>query len=286
VSAGARWVEPASLAAALAALAADPALVPIAGGTDVMVLRALGELRGAPLLDLWRLDELRGVTVGETDIVLGALTTYREVARHPALATLVPALVAAARLSGAPAIQNRGTLGGNVANASPAADSPPVLLVLGARVELASVRGRRWIDYAGYHTGYKTTVRAPDELITRLALPRPPADARPFYRKVGARRAQAISKVSVAGLARWRGDTLVEARLAWGAVAPTVVATPRTAAALVGRRRGDVDLARARAILEEELAPIDDLRSTRDYRRRVAGNLLGQFLAETATGPA
>ena len=161
------------------------------------------------------------------------------------------------------------------------ADTPPVLVVYRARVELASVRGRRWVDYGTFHTGYRRTLRAPDELITRVALPRPPPDARPFYRKVGTRRAQAISTVCVAGVARWRDGVLAEARLAWGSVAPTVLESRRTAEFLSGRHRDAIDLARARAVLESELAPIDDVRSTRDYRRRVAGNLLEQFLEET-----
>ncbi|MGH7308391.1 MAG: FAD binding domain-containing protein [Candidatus Rokuibacteriota bacterium] len=273
-----RWTRPRSLRHALEVMAAEPAVIPIAGGTDLMVLLALGGLREGHLLDLWSLGELRGIRVTPTEAVIGALSTYREVATHPVVAERYPALVQAARLSGAWAIQNRGTLGGNLANASPAADAPPALLAYGARLELVSTRGSRWLDYADFHLGYKRTARASDELIARIALSAPPEPATHFYRKVGTRRAQAISKVCVAGLAPVRDDRLGDVRLALGAVAPTVVLARRTAAYLSGRRTTDIDRVATRAFLDAEIAPIDDLRSSAWYRRRVAGNLLEQFL--------
>ena len=275
-------MKPRTLAEALARLAADPALIPIAGGTDVMVLIGLGALRQGHLLDLWGLDELRGVAVSARETVLGALTTYTALATHPEVAGLYPLLAAAARVSGAWAIQNRGTLAGNIANASPAADSPPALLAYGARLELSSVRGTRWVEYSGFHTGYKQTVRAADELITRIALPMAPAGAAHFYRKVGARKAQAISKVALAAVAGRRDGGLTDVRIAVGSVAPTVVSAVRTASWLDGQEPARVDRAAARGLLESEIAPIDDLRSTERYRRRVAGNLLEQFLDHAA----
>ncbi|HSE92748.1 MAG TPA: FAD binding domain-containing protein [Methylomirabilota bacterium] len=279
------WVSARTLDEALARLADDPALTPIAGGTDVMVAARMGGLREGRLLDLWRLDELRGAEVARDSLLLGALTTYTEIVTHRAIATRWPLLAAAARVSGAWAIRNRGTLGGNVANASPAADTPPALLAYGARLELRSARGARWVDYRSFHTGYRRTLRAPDELITRIAVPAPPGDAVHFYRKVGARRAQAISKVCFAATAARRDGALADVRLALGSVAPTVVSARRTAAWLEGRRPAAVDRAEARALLESEIAPIDDLRSTAGYRRRVAGNLLEQFLADAAERP-
>lgn len=278
------WSRPRDLGEAVALLAGDPQARPVAGGTDVMVLLRFGALECEHLVDVWGLDELRGIVLEADRVVIGALTTYTDLARHPDVAATWPALAAAARVSGAWAVRNRGTLGGNVANASPAADSPPVLLVHGARIELASASERRWIDYAGFHVGYRRTACRPGELITRIAVPRPAAGARGFYRKVGTRRAQAISKVCVAGLARWRDGVLEEVRVALGSVAPTVVEARRAAAVLVGRRREEIDLAAARAALDADIAPIDDVRSTAAYRRRVAGNLLEQFLEETAPG--
>ncbi|HSF05603.1 MAG TPA: xanthine dehydrogenase family protein subunit M [Methylomirabilota bacterium] len=273
-----RWTRPQSLRHALQVMAAEPSVVPIAGGTDLMVLLALGDLRAGHLLDLWPLGELRGIDAAPDQTVIGALTTYRELATHPAVVERHPALVQAARLSGAWAIQNRGTLGGNLANASPAADSPPALLAYGARLELVSVRGSRWVDYADFHLGYKRTARAGDELIARIALAQPPGPATHFYRKVGTRKAQAISKVCLAGLAPLSDGRLGDVRLALGAVAPTVVLARQTAAYLNGRRVPEIDRVAARAILEAEIAPIDDLRSSAWYRRRVAGNLFEQFL--------
>jgi CO/xanthine dehydrogenase FAD-binding subunit len=277
------WTRPATLAAAVALLAERPSLLPIAGGTDIMVLIGLGLLREGHLLDLSRLHELRGIEVRERETLLGALTTYTEIGAHPAIAERHPLLVAAARVSGAWPIQNRGTLAGNIANASPAADSPPALIACRARLELASVRGRRWVDYASFHTGYKQTVRAPDELITGIALPAPPAHAVHFYRKVGTRRAQAISKVCLAAVAERRTGRLGHVTIALGSVAPTVVNAERTAAWLAGQRPAGVDRAAARALLPSEIAPIDDIRSTAHYRGRVAGNLLEQFLDEAVS---
>jgi CO/xanthine dehydrogenase FAD-binding subunit len=284
----ARWHAPRRLEDALAILATEPSAVPIAGGTDLMVSRRLGSLEEDVFVDLRGLAELRGIAETSGGVMLGALTTYREMAASPLVAERHPLLVQAARLSGAWAVQNRGTIGGNIANASPAADTPPALLVYRARIELAGARGRRWLPYAGFHVGYKATRRAPGELITRILLPRadPAAGpARGFYRKVGTRRAQAISKVCFAGVARQDGDRLGDVRIAVGSVAPTVLEAKRTAAYLSGRRRAEVDPRAARAHLEAEIAPIDDVRSTARYRRAVAGNLLEQFL-EVIGGPA
>jgi CO/xanthine dehydrogenase FAD-binding subunit len=249
-----------------------------------MVLVGLGTLRDVGFLDLWGLDELRGIAVSPGEIAIGALATYADIAAHPAVRERHPMLAQAAAVSGAAAIQNRGTLAGNLGNASPAADSPPALLAYGARVELRSVRGARWVACRDFHRGYRKTARGPDELITRIALPRPAADLGHFYRKVGARRAQTISKVCLAGVAALRGGRLADAAIALGAVGPTPLLCPRTGAGLEGRAPADVDRPEIRRLLESEIAPIDDDRSTAWYRTRVAGNLLEQFLDEIAEG--
>ena len=283
MSARVAWARARTLDAALARLAEDPALVPLAGGTDLMVTLRLDSGRQDRFLDLWNLDELRGIEIRPGETTIGALTTYSELAAHRAIAERHPLLVQAARVSGAWAIQNRGTLGGNIANASPAADSPPALLAYRARLELRSMRGARWIDYADFHLGYRQTARAPDELITRIVLPElPPGPSVQLYRKVGPRRAQAISKVCFAGVAGLRDGRLADVRLALGAVAPTVVLASRTAQILEGRAPDARATAEARAQLEGEIAPVDDVRSNAWYRRRVAGNLLEQFLEEAA----
>src|SRR5919202_6740295 len=195
-------VVPRTLEEALNLLREGPgAWRPFAGGTDLMVLLEAGKLEHRKFFIVRHLAELRGIEESDGHVTLGALTAYTEVRRSPTLSREFPMLCQAASETGGVAIQNRGTLGGNIANASPAADSPPALLAYGAEVELVSAGGSRWVTYADFHTGYKQTVMRPDELIARVRLPRPRGGARHFYRKVGTRRAQAISKVCLAALA-------------------------------------------------------------------------------------
>ena len=216
--------SPREFAEALALLAHKPGeWKPFAGGTDLMVLLEQGKLADRRYLNLWSFAELRGIEVSPENVTLGALTTYTQIQRHAGLREEFPLLCRAAGETGGVANQNRGTLGGNIANASPAADSPPALLVYEAELELASVRGSRWIPYLGFHTGYKKMNMGADEIISRIRLPRTMKKWRPFYRKVGTRKAQAISKVCFAGAAALDGSTIRDIRIAVGSVAPTVV---------------------------------------------------------------
>lgn len=276
---------PRDLSDALAHLAQAPGhWTPLAGGTDLMVVLAAGQLRPCAMLSLWHLDDdLRGIAVTPEHVELGALTTYQDVQRDTVLQREFPMLVEAARLSGAAAIQNRGTIAGNIVNASPAADSPPALLAYAAEIELASARGRRRIPYEAYHTGYKTSCRAPDELVTRILLPRAQSIRIDAYRKVGTRKAQAIAKVGLAASVVMDGDVVASLRLGLSSVAPVPLFAARTAAAIVGRRPGDA-IVDALATLADEVQPIDDVRSTRTYRRRVALRLLGDVLESLARG--
>ena len=275
-------VVPRTLGEALALVAEGPgAWRPFAGGTDLMVLLEAGLLAHRKFFSVWGLDELRGVEITDDAVTIGALTTYTEVRRSEVLRREFPSLVAAARETGGLAIQNRGTLGGNLCNASPAADSPPALLAYGAEVELISRAGTRRLPYEEFHIGYRQITLRPDELLARVRLPRPPAGARHFYRKVGTRRAQAISKVCVAGLLTVEGGRVREARFGLGSVAPTVVRARRAESALLGR--APEEAARdAAAELAQDISPIDDLRSTAPYRARVAQNLLEAFLRGAA----
>jgi CO/xanthine dehydrogenase FAD-binding subunit len=241
---------------------------PLAGGTDIMVVFAAGMLDAPRLVDLWSVGELRGIEVTPGEIVFGPLTTYTDVQQHAVVRRELPMLVRAAAETGGWAIQNRGTLGGNIANASPAADSPPALLAYDAELELASAaRGTRRVEYATFHTGYKKSLLAPDELIVRIRVPRRERQ-RQMYRKVGPRRAQAISKVCFAAVEDEAG-----VRIALGAVAPVPLRCAQTEIlAAAGDRAG------ARAAFAQEISPIDDVRSTARYRRQVAANLLDAFL--------
>jgi CO/xanthine dehydrogenase FAD-binding subunit len=272
-------IVPRSLEEALALLSDEPGMWrPFAGGTDLMVLFEAGRLAHKKFFSIRHLKELRGIEETGEAVTLGALTTYANVRESEVLRREFPMLCQAARETGGIAIQNRGTLGGNVANASPAADSPPALLAYDAEVELVSRSGARWVAYRDFHTGYKQTLMSADELLTRIRLPRPREGARQFSRKVGTRRAQAISKVCFAGLAEVEGARLGEIRLAYGSVAPTVVRCLRTEEVLRGHLLDDALIGAAREALSRELMPIDDVRSTARYRLKVAGNVLGEFL--------
>jgi CO/xanthine dehydrogenase FAD-binding subunit len=267
-------LEPRSLADALAMLRDEGPLLPMAGCTDLYVSLNFGTLRETRLLDLWRLEALRKIQLRGNRLSIGALATYTDLIRSPLVNRRLPMLVAAAREIGGVQIQNRGTLGGNVANASPAGDTLPVLAVAEATVVLQSDAGTRRVPFTGFYTGYRTTVARPGEIITAFEID--PVRGRQWFRKVGTRAAQAISKVMMAAIDGERP------RVALGSVAPTVIRLPKTEAVLAAR--GSV--ADAQAALVSEITPIDDLRSTADYRRRVSANLLARFIGERAARSA
>jgi CO/xanthine dehydrogenase FAD-binding subunit len=251
---------------------------PLAGGTDVMVLLSSGKLAHRRWVDLWGLDELRQVRAEDGLFEMGALTTYTGVRRHPLLSRELPMLAQAASETGGIAIQNRGTLGGNIGNASPAADSPPALLAYGAEVVLVSRRGERTVPYATFHTAYKRTVAAHDELVARIRVPRGDPGRVHYYRKVGPRRAQAISKVCFAACADRDGARVRDVKIALGGVAPVPVRALEAERAIVAGESFE----RVSEALGRAITPIDDVRSTSAYRRRVADNLLRDFLQHVA----
>ncbi len=270
---------PRDLAAALARMAKDPGVwKPFAGGTDLMVLLEAGKLPHRKYLNIRNLPELRGIAASADHIELGALTTYTEVRRHEILVREFPLLCRAAAETGSIATQNRGTLGGNIANASPAADSPPALLVYDAEIEIVSTSGARWIPYHRFHSGYKQMDLQPPELIRRIRLPRNKNAWIQYFRKVGARRAQAISKVCFAAAARMEAGKIADVRIVLGSVAPTVLRATRAEEALRGRQPDPELIKSAQEALANEIAPIDDIRSTSRYRRAVARNLLAEFI--------
>ena len=264
-----------------AAAAAGTPLVPIAGGTDLMV-QITGELREPParMLDLSRIDALRGIALEQGSLVLGARTTYTEIRRSTLVREHLPVLIEAAATIGAAQIQNRGTIGGNVANASPAGDTLPILLATDATILVGGQRGEREVAAGAFFTGYRTTDLAPDELILQIRFPLPKGREVRF-RKVGTRRAQAISKVVLA--LAWRdprGTGWTDVRVALGSVAPTPIRAAATEASLEGSLPTPEAADRAAEILAGELAPIDDVRSTAGYRRMVAARVLHRLLRE------
>ena len=265
-------LQPRSLTDALKMLRDEGPLVPMAGCTDLYVSLNFGTLKETRFINLWRLAGLRTIEARGELLSIGALATHSDLIRSPLVRARLPMLAAAAREVGGVQIQNRGTLGGNVANASPAGDTLPVLAAADAVVVLRSAGETRRVPFTVFYTGYRQSVRQPGELIVGFEIPR--IRGTQWFRKVGTRAAQAISKIVIAGIA---GPF---PRLALGSVAPTVVRATRTEAAL-----GDgATLADAQRILGQEIAPIDDIRSTAEYRRRVAANLLARFWADAHRG--
>jgi CO/xanthine dehydrogenase FAD-binding subunit len=256
------------------------AVTVIAGGTDLMVLMNARSLDAREFLDIWRVDELRGITVEGELVRIGALTTYTELIRSPLIQEHVPSLVAASRTIGAIQIQNRGTVGGNVVNASPAGDSLPVLAAYDAEVELGSLRGTRRVAFNQFYTGYRRTVLEPDELLLSVWIPRLKSGERDFFWKVGTRRAQAISKVVMAAKAKAIGGLVESIKIGIGSVAPTVIRAPRTESLLEGARLTKESIEQARESISREVTPITDLRSSEHYRRAVTGNVLAKFLRQ------
>jgi CO/xanthine dehydrogenase FAD-binding subunit len=275
-------VTPRSLREALAELTSHAGARPFAGGTDLMVMLEAGALPAGWYVSLSHCAELRGIETTSDDVSIGAMTTYSEIRRSDILQRDYPMLVAAASETGGVATQNRGTIGGNIANASPAADTPPALLAYDASLVLISSSGTRRVPYDDFHRGYKTMDLRPGEVIARIHLPRrgPGRGARDYYRKVGTRRAQAISKVCFAGALRMDGERVEDVRIALGSVAPTVVRAKRAEAALRGNALTAAAIAAAEETLVFEISPIDDIRSTALYRTRVACNLLREFLGD------
>jgi CO/xanthine dehydrogenase FAD-binding subunit len=263
-------LQPRTVREALRMLRDEAPLVPLAGCTDVYVGLNFGTLAAKRFLDLWPLDELRKIRIKDGVLSIGALATYTEIIRSSLVRKRLPILAAAASEIGGVQIQNRGTLGGNIANGSPAGDALPVLAVAEATLVLTSAGGSRRVPFHSFYTGYRTSVLRPDELIASIEIPR--IHGRQWFRKVGTRAAQAISKVVMAAV---RSDPV---RVSLGSVAPTVVRVPKTEAALAAGE----PIEDARRTLEAEIQPIDDLRSTAEYRRRVSGNLLERFWSETA----
>jgi len=276
-------VSPGTLQGVLFLLSNAPSQwMPIAGGTDVMVLYTAGKLPNRKLVNLWNIPELHRIEVLPEKIRIGAACTYTELRQHTVTSQEFPLLTAAASWTGGIANQNRGTLGGNIANASPAADSLPALLVYDAGLTLVSTRGAREIPYPSFHTGYKQTVLASDELIYAISLPRRFAGYVSYVRKVGARNAQAISKVCFAALGRVENGKIEDVRIALGSVAPVPLRLTETERLLKGKKLEPALIEAARKIAIQEIRPIDDIRSTARYRSAVSGNLVVEFLEKLA----
>jgi CO/xanthine dehydrogenase FAD-binding subunit len=272
-------IAPTSLDAALQILADSPdRYTPIAGGTELMVGLAAGRLRAQKLISLGSLEELRFIEATPDAIVIGAGTTFTDIRKHPVIAGEFSILSEAASWTGSVANQNRGTLGGNIVNASPAADSPPVLLAYDADLTLISTRGPRTMPYRDFHLAYKETALEPDELLHSITISRNFKSYKTYIRKVGPRNAQAIAKVAIAALARMNKDHIEDVRIGAASLREFPVRLTTTEQSLIGKTITPGTVAAARTAILSEVRPIDDIRSTAKYRATVAANLLEEFL--------
>lgn len=276
------YARPASLDEAVALRARHPDWMVLAGGTDLLVN---ANHRPAPpgIVDLWGLADLRGIRRADDALVIGAGATWREVLASVLVRTHAGILADAAREIGALQIQARATVGGNLATSSPVGDSLPVFLALDAEVELASTRGRRRVAYREFCTGYRSTAVAADELIAAVRIPLPDAQTRLFWRKVGTRRAQSISKVMAAAALRIEDGVITAARIGLGAVADRPIRPTTAERVLLGLAPGPAAAAAVAAVLASTLKPISDVRSTAAYRLEVAQNIVARFLTAAAS---
>jgi len=271
---------PKSLSEALQMMGDRPGFYrPFAGGTDLMVLLEAGILKHKNFININRLSELRGIQDKGPYIEIGAGETYSDLQSHALIKKLFPSLIQAGAETGGLAIQNRGTLGGNIANASPAADSPPALLSYDAQLKIASPSGERLLPYDQFHTGYKTMDLAPNELIVAIRIPKFPTDTIHFYQKAGTRKAQAISKIVMAGTANLVSGKVQKIRIALGSVAAVTKRCTATESFLKNHKIDDQSISDAVALMQAEISPLDDIRSTKEFRRAVSANLLTKFLS-------
>lgn len=270
-----------TLDAALNVLDGERNVRVLAGGTDLMVLLNARQFQAPAFLDIWKVSELRGIRDEGEGLRIGALTSFSEIINSPLTRKWTPLLVEAALTIGAIQIQNRGTLGGNLVNGSPAGDSLPVLAVLDAEIDIASqAHGTRTVGYEDFYTAYRRTVLEPDEMVTSIKVRKLAPGENGFFYKVGTRRAQAISKVMMAARVAMDNGVIESCAISYGSMTPVVGRARQVEAALKGWVSGSTLPDSIQDLLEGELSPIDDIRSTARYRMRVARNLLTRMLRD------
>jgi CO/xanthine dehydrogenase FAD-binding subunit len=273
------FIAPTTLDAVLEILASSSeSYTPIAGGTELMVALGAGHLQSRKFISLWNLEELRFIEEATDAIVIGAGSTFTDIRNHPAIAKHLPLLVQAASWTGSIANQNRATIGGNIVNASPAADTPPALLVYDATLTLVSSRGERTVPYRDFHLSYKKNDLAPNELLQSITILSNFESYKTYIRKIGTRNAQAISKVALAAIARTSNNVIEDIRIAAASLREIPTRLHATELALLNKRLSSETIAQARAALLGEARPIDDIRSTAKYRATIGANLLEEFL--------
>jgi xanthine dehydrogenase FAD-binding subunit len=252
-------------------------IVAIAGGTDILVkLHDRGDNLWPRLLVLDQLKSLHKITSGKKDLTIGPLTTFSEIEQSAVLNKYASPLVEAASLAGSVQIRNRATIGGNVANGSPAGDTIAPLYALGATLELTSSKAKRTVAIEDFFKGPGLTILKPTELITAIKIPR--SNNRGFFLRLAARKALAISKISVAASLIIKRGVIVDVRIALGAVAPTVIRASKTEKYLLGKKLSPDIIEQAALIARDEARPIDDIRSVAIYRKEMVAVLLKRGL--------
>jgi CO/xanthine dehydrogenase FAD-binding subunit len=262
---------------------ASQPVVMLAGGTDFMVELSQGGRAPDPLplvVDVSRLHGLRGISFADGVLRIGAAATYLEIQRNPHVQQHTPPLVAMTYDVGGPTIQARGTLGGNLATASPAADGVAAIAPYDPVIVLKSVRGERRVPFGELQTGYKTSTRAPDEAIVAVEITVPAAGSIQQWRKVGTRSAQAISKVAMGALAEVDDGTITRCGFGLASVAPVTALMPATRALAVSKPVAELTAAAIDAAVASDIQPIDDIRSTSVYRLHVAKAIVRGFLRD------
>ena len=256
----------------------------LSGGTDLLIQIRRGSINPETMIDISLLDELKGISLQEGKVVLGALTTYHQICSSVEMREWAPVLVAACQEVGSPQIRSRASIGGNLGNASPAGDTIPPLYVLEAEVQLMSQDGSRWIGIEDFFSGPGKTIRKPNELISRIRFSPVGVDTHSFFNKIGQRKALTIAKVSASGLLALEGNLVKECRLALGAVAPTVIRLGEAEELLAAAALTEDVVDQAAALAGDLCSPISDIRSNISYRRHLAKVLvkrgLGSILQE------
>lgn len=275
-----------TLTETLKVLSAEPQKWKIfAGGTDLMVLFEAGKLQHKEFLNLSPFTELRKIEEAADHLRIGALSTYTDLQKNKIIQSEFPLVARSGWVTGAKAIQNRGTIGGNIANASPAADTPPSLFAYGAQIELLSEKGKRLMDYSQFHLGYKKTQMRPDEIVSAILLPRKRNWTHHYYRKVGTRAFQSISKIAVSAAARVENQTVQEIQIGIASVAATPLRASLLEKAIQGQSFHEILKGQAVGDFVQMLTPMDDIRSTAKYRKTVLERVL-EHLIEVLQQPA
>lgn len=274
------FIKPENLKELLDAIDAHPDYLILAGGTDICVLLNSNQIDPDGIISIWGINELRGIKEEKNHISIGALTTHTEIANHPAIKKHLPALIMSCKQIGARQIQNRGTIGGNIINASPAGDTLPVLLAAEAIIGVQSRNSKKEIPFEKLYTGYRQTSLKDNEIITSIKIPKFSKNYKSHFIKIGTRKAQSISKVMGGLVTQINNGKINEIKIALGCVGPTPLRLKKTEKFLYGKKLNEKNIREAALIASKEVTPITDIRSTEKYRKHISGIIVKRLLGK------